>query len=92
MTHDDECPLVRGVEGDLEHLGMLLLMLVEVPQVSASKANEACLRSITENRTLFEWNVCPVKLDPRVERRDVHGLAHAWCVNREIGGVRAVVV
>ena len=30
-TYDDESPLVRGVEGDLENFGMLLLMLIEVP-------------------------------------------------------------
>lgn len=92
FTYDDERPLVRGVEGDLEHLGMLLLMLVEVPQVSACEPYEASLRSITEDCTLVEWNVRPVKLDARVERGDVDGLAHAWCIDREGRRVRTVVV
>ena len=82
-THDDQGPLVRRVERDLEHLGVLLLMLVEVPNVPPGETNKTRLRSITEDRTFLEWNVRPVELDTRVKGCDVHGLAHARCVNRE---------
>ena len=48
-TYNDKGPLVRGVEGDLKYFGVLLLMLIEIPQVSASKTNKARLRGIAEN-------------------------------------------
>ena len=63
ITHDNERPLVRGVERDFKHFGVLLLMFVEVREIAASKANKACLSGITEDGTFLKGNVCLVEFD-----------------------------
>ena len=91
-THDDYCPLVRGVEGDLEHPRVLLLVTVVVGDMLARKTYESGFRRVAEDLALLEGYVCLVELDVRVESRDVDHLAHTRSVEGKHFGRIGIIV
>ena len=76
-SHNNQRPLIRRVERNLEDLPVLLVQGIVIGAVLSSKASQTGLRSVTENLTLIEWNVGLVELDSGVERRDIDHFLHA---------------
>ena len=91
-THNDQGPFIRGIEGNLEHLRVLLQVFVIVGNIPTREACKASLSSISQNLSLIEWNVRLVKLDARIESGDVNGFTHARRINGECCSLLVVVI
>ena len=71
---------------------MCPLVLIEVRQVAAGEADEACLGRVDEDGTLLEGHIGLIKFDAGVEGGDVDERTHPWCGEGEFGGEWVVIM